>query len=143
MKRRNGKKGRCFIVTVPTKYYKQFGADCGRKLPGVGCGVFKNACLAVDPVNTALVVMRVRDYGTREKSPDCWRSVEYLPDTQKIYEHIFLGTNLLGQEDSPACFFTLSGTSEQRHIRRHIPCNAISGEGTGKAKTTAVPIERG
>jgi hypothetical protein len=77
------------IITIPTGYYRQYDTDPALEVPAEGFGGWAKADLEFDLERSAILVMHAADCGTREQSPGRYRSVEYLPRSNRIAETVF------------------------------------------------------
>ncbi|MCL1953042.1 MAG: cysteine hydrolase [Oscillospiraceae bacterium] len=71
-------------ITVPTWYYRHFGADYSLEVPAEGFGGWQKADLPLCPARTALCVMHAWDCPDRARFPGIYSAVEYLPRAEEI-----------------------------------------------------------
>ncbi|RAV21069.1 hypothetical protein [Paenibacillus contaminans] len=78
-------------ITVPTWYYRHFGADRSLDVPAEGYGGWNKADLEMDADRTALVVMHAWDCGTWDEYPGWHQAVEYIPRSYDICKRVMPG----------------------------------------------------
>lgn len=79
------------LVEIPAYYYQQFDADYNLDVPAEGFGGWKEANLEMDLDRTAIAVMHAWDYGTKERYPGWYRTVEYFPRANEICRNVLPG----------------------------------------------------
>ncbi|TMV49589.1 hypothetical protein FE783_13905 [Paenibacillus mesophilus] len=79
------------IIQMPTGYYRQYDTDFGLEVPAEAFGGWAKQDFEFDLSRTAIVAMHAGSYGSREQSPGRYRSIEYLPRSDKIAKSVFPG----------------------------------------------------
>lgn len=79
------------MLTLRTRYYRQFDADYSLDVPEKGYGGWQAGKVEIDPKRTAVALMHAWDCGTFEQYPGWFRACAEIPRTYKICREVLPG----------------------------------------------------